>query len=60
MRSLSKKHHETYKKLTNIYRENILMTLFLFQHHKKVFEGIENNPKLMILYDSFLTEQKYV
>jgi len=53
--------HAAYKEQTNNYRQNIALTLYLFNRHKAHFErledlGVHHVPDS----DSFLSEQKYV
>lgn len=60
LRNLVTKNHPEYKDKSNIYRDNIGLTMCLFKMHKTHFEMLEEMGGNNTQSDSFLSEQKYV
>ena len=61
MRSMVNVHHTEYQEKANTYRENIAVTVYLFERYKKLFEKIEEQGTFgSTEQDSFLYEQRYV
>ena len=61
MKTMVSKNHAEYEVKANTYRENIAVTVYLFEKYKRLFEKIEEQESFGSMYDDcFLSEQRYV
>ena len=61
MKTMVSKNHDDYEVKANTYRENIAVTVYLFEKYKRLFEKIEEQESFGSMYDDcFLSEQRYI
>lgn len=57
MKTMVSKNHSDYEVKANTYRENIAVTVYLFEKYKRLFEKIEEQESFGSMYDDcFLSE----